>query len=174
MSGDAQLKSFIDRVLRLKEEQDTLANDIREVYAEAKAEGFDKTAMGQLVAHLRKKDKNPDKLAEQSALFDLYLEAYERPSHAHTREGEQAAATISNPPPSSSPAADLPEPSSPAEAKTGAEPPPSAPVEDFQPPAFLAKKHVLRPHCLEPHLCRSGTSDHCHHCKKAMAESEAA
>lgn len=82
-----QLRAFIERIMRLKEEQDTISGDIREVYAEAKGSGFDKTAMGQLVAYLRKKDKDPDKVAEQSAIFDLYLEAYERPSRTHAHEG---------------------------------------------------------------------------------------
>lgn len=39
MSADKQLKAYIDRVLRLKEEQDTLGDDIREVYAEEKVKG---------------------------------------------------------------------------------------------------------------------------------------
>ena len=56
-SADARLRSFIDRVLRLKEEQDALADDIREVYAEAKGEGFDKTALGEVVSYLRKIEK---------------------------------------------------------------------------------------------------------------------
>lgn len=43
MSADKQLKAYIDRVLRLKEEQDALGDDIREIYAEAKGEGYDKT-----------------------------------------------------------------------------------------------------------------------------------
>lgn len=84
-----QLRAFIERVLRLKEEQDTISGDIREVYAEAKGMGFDKTVMGQLVGYLRKKEKNADKLDEQSELFDLYLTAFnEASSHAHTREGQ--------------------------------------------------------------------------------------
>ncbi|WP_247997015.1 GapR family DNA-binding domain-containing protein [Brucella tritici] len=41
--SNSRLKSFIDRVLRLKEEEDTIKADIREVYAEMKGEGFDKT-----------------------------------------------------------------------------------------------------------------------------------
>lgn len=72
-----QLKSMIDRILRLKEEQDTLAADIRDIYAEAKSQGFDKTAMGQLVTMLRKKEKDAAKFAEQSEILELYLSAYE-------------------------------------------------------------------------------------------------
>ena len=81
MSGDARVKSLIDRILRLKEEQDALAADIREVYAEAKGEGYNKTAMGEVVAYLRKVEKNgKPALDEKQADFDLYLGAYERAS----------------------------------------------------------------------------------------------
>ena len=45
-----QIKSIIERILRLKEEQDALASDIRDVYAEAKSNGHNKTALGQAVA----------------------------------------------------------------------------------------------------------------------------
>lgn len=84
MTSDAQIKAFIDRILRLKEEQDTIGEDIRDIYAEAKSMGFDKTAMGNVVAHLRKvSKKGHDTVAEQGAIFDLYLCAYEgKSSHA--------------------------------------------------------------------------------------------
>lgn len=49
MSGEQQLRAFIERILRLKEEQDTLAADIREIYAEAARCGIDKTTLGQKV-----------------------------------------------------------------------------------------------------------------------------
>lgn len=49
MSADGQLKSFIDRVLRLKEEQDELSKDIRDVYGEAARAGICKTALGMRV-----------------------------------------------------------------------------------------------------------------------------
>jgi len=98
MSADLRLKGFIDRVLRMKEEQDTLAADIREVYAEAKGEGYDKTAMGELVSHLRKVEKKgADAVAEKQSVFDLYLDAYERASgtrlatHTHAREANEYA-----------------------------------------------------------------------------------
>lgn len=91
MSADKQLKAFIDRVLRLKEEQDALAQDIREVYAEAKMTGYDKTVMGKLVAYLRKIEKaGPEAANEAEAVFDTYLDAYQRASGmriaTHTHE----------------------------------------------------------------------------------------
>ncbi|MDX0530771.1 DUF2312 domain-containing protein [Sinorhizobium medicae] len=92
MTSDAQIRAFIDRILRLKEEQDTIGEDIRDIYAEAKSMGFDKTAMGNVVAHLRKvAKKGHDTIAEQGAIFDLYLCAYEgksphAPAPARVRE----------------------------------------------------------------------------------------
>ncbi|MCO5962331.1 DUF2312 domain-containing protein [Sinorhizobium meliloti] len=92
MTSDVQIRAFIDRILRLKEEQDTIGEDIRDIYAEAKSMGFDKTAMGNVVAHLRKvAKKGSDTVAEQGAIFDLYLCAYEgksphAPAPARARE----------------------------------------------------------------------------------------
>jgi uncharacterized protein (UPF0335 family) len=71
-----QIKAFVDRILRMKEEADAIASDVKEIYAEARANGFDKTQMGNLVTYLRKKDKDADKVAEGEAIFDLYLTAY--------------------------------------------------------------------------------------------------
>ena len=85
--ADRRLASYIDRILRLRAEMDALQEDVKSVYAEAKGEGFDKTAMGRLVAELRKAEKDGDKVAEAEAIFDLYREAYHRAaSHTHTRE----------------------------------------------------------------------------------------
>ncbi|NKM69193.1 DUF2312 domain-containing protein [Rhizobium laguerreae] len=91
MTADRQLKAYIDRVLRLKEEQDTIGDDIREIYAEAKAAGYDKTIMGKLVAHLRRELKQgAGAVAEAESIFDTYLNAYQRasgtPVATHTHE----------------------------------------------------------------------------------------
>ncbi|MDX3973265.1 MAG: DUF2312 domain-containing protein [Shinella sp.] len=93
MTADKKLKAYIDRVLRLKEEQDTLGDDIREVYAEAKGEGYDKTVMGKLVAHLRKVAKSgADAVDEAESIFETYLSAYHRASGTvvatHTHEDD--------------------------------------------------------------------------------------
>lgn len=84
---DTRLKSFIDRILRCREAEDDAKEDTKAVYAELAGEGYEKAIVGQVVNFIRKREKNSDKLAEQSAKFDLYLEAYERPSHVHAREG---------------------------------------------------------------------------------------
>ncbi len=64
-----QLRSFIER---LEEEKKALADDIREVYSEAKGTGFDTKIMRQVI-RLRKME-NADR-QEQEAMLDLYLSA---------------------------------------------------------------------------------------------------
>jgi uncharacterized protein (UPF0335 family) len=68
----SQLKSFIERIERLEEEKQGLAGDIRDVYAEAKSQGFEPKVMRQVIK-LRKMDR--DDRQEQEALLDLYLSA---------------------------------------------------------------------------------------------------
>ena len=67
-----RLRSFIERIERLEEEKAALTADIREVYAEAKGDGFDVKTMRQIV-RLRKLDSSDR--AEQEALLDLYKAA---------------------------------------------------------------------------------------------------
>lgn len=84
--ASGQIRSYIDRILRLKAEQDDLAADIREIYAEAKSNGFDKTALGQVVTQIRKEEKNPERYAELTELARLYMDSYEaRPAPARAR-----------------------------------------------------------------------------------------
>jgi uncharacterized protein (UPF0335 family) len=66
------LKSFIERVERLEEERTALTADIREVYSEAKGQGFDTKIMRQVV-RLRKMETADRQ--EQEAMLDLYLSA---------------------------------------------------------------------------------------------------
>ncbi len=67
-----QLRAFIERIERLEEEKKTIADDIKEVYAEAKGTGFDTRAMRQIVRD-RKKDKA--ERDEFESLVDLYRAA---------------------------------------------------------------------------------------------------
>jgi uncharacterized protein (UPF0335 family) len=67
-----RLRTFIERIERLEEEKAALAADIREVYAEAKSDGFDAKTMRQVVK-LRKMDSSDRQ--EQEALLDLYKAA---------------------------------------------------------------------------------------------------
>jgi len=66
------LRSFIERIERLEEEKTALAEDIREVYSEAKGTGFDAKIMRQIV-RLRKLDSADRQ--EQEALLETYLAA---------------------------------------------------------------------------------------------------
>jgi uncharacterized protein (UPF0335 family) len=67
-----QLKSIVERIERLEEEKQALADDIKEVYAEAKGNGFDTKTLRQVV-RLRKQDAA--ERMEREALLDLYMHA---------------------------------------------------------------------------------------------------
>jgi uncharacterized protein (UPF0335 family) len=70
----AKLKSFVERIERLETEKAELAADVREVYAEAKGNGFDTKIMRQVIK-LRKLE--PADRNEQDELLDLYRKALE-------------------------------------------------------------------------------------------------
>jgi len=67
-----QLKAFIERIERLEEEKKALADDIRDVYAEAKGNGFDVKALRTIV-RLRKMETTERQ--EQQAILDTYMHA---------------------------------------------------------------------------------------------------
>jgi uncharacterized protein (UPF0335 family) len=67
-----QLRSYIERIERLEEEKSSLAADIREVYDEAKANGYDTKVMRKVIS-LRKVDAA--ERDEQEQLLDLYKQA---------------------------------------------------------------------------------------------------
>jgi uncharacterized protein (UPF0335 family) len=67
-----QLKTLVQRIERLEEEKKALSEDIREVYAEARANGFDVKAL-RVVVRLRKQDSEERK--EHEAMVQLYREA---------------------------------------------------------------------------------------------------
>jgi uncharacterized protein (UPF0335 family) len=66
------LKAFIERIERLEEEKASIAGDVKEVYAEAKAQGFDTKILRKVVA-LRKRDAAERR--EEEEILDLYLQA---------------------------------------------------------------------------------------------------
>jgi uncharacterized protein (UPF0335 family) len=68
----AQLKSLIERIERLEEEKRALGEDIKEVYGEAKGNGFEPKIIRQIIK-IRKMDK--DQHDEQESLLDLYMRA---------------------------------------------------------------------------------------------------
>ncbi|GGD95213.1 UPF0335 protein [Aureimonas endophytica] len=67
-----QLKSIVERIERLEEEKKTIADDIKDVYAEAKGNGFDTKVLRKII-QIRKQDQN--ERAEQDAVLDLYMQA---------------------------------------------------------------------------------------------------
>jgi uncharacterized protein (UPF0335 family) len=67
-----QLKAIIERIERLEEEKKTISDDIRDVYAEAKGNGYDVKALRTIV-RLRKQDAN--ELAEQETILETYMQA---------------------------------------------------------------------------------------------------
>jgi uncharacterized protein (UPF0335 family) len=71
VAGD-QLRAFVERIERLEEEKKVIADDIKDVYAEAKGNGFDVAILRKVVS-LRK--KQPHEREEEEAVLDLYLHA---------------------------------------------------------------------------------------------------
>lgn len=67
-----QLRSFIERVERLTEERKTISDDIRDVFGEAKAMGFDVKILKKVIA-IRAKDA--DERAEEEMILATYLAA---------------------------------------------------------------------------------------------------
>lgn len=71
-----RLRLLIERIERLEEEKKGIADDVKDVYAEAKAVGYDPKIMRKIVA-LRK--MKPEDRAEQTILLQTYLEALDMP-----------------------------------------------------------------------------------------------
>jgi uncharacterized protein (UPF0335 family) len=67
-----QLRSFVERIERLEEEKKVISDDIKDVYAEAKGNGYDVKILRKVVS-LRK--KQPHEREEEDAVLDLYLHA---------------------------------------------------------------------------------------------------
>lgn len=79
-AAGAQLRQFIERIERLEEEKKAIADDIKDVYAEAKGTGFDTKAMRKIISE-RKQDAN--ERLEQEAILDLYRHALGMIGHDH-------------------------------------------------------------------------------------------
>ena len=71
-AAQGQLKSIIERIERLEQEKAEVAEQIKEVFAEAKGNGFD-TKILRKVVRIRKQDRA--KRMEEEAILDLYLSA---------------------------------------------------------------------------------------------------
>ncbi len=67
-----QLKAIVERIERLEEEKKTISDDIKDVYGEAKGNGYDVKAL-RTVIRMRKQDAN--ERAEQETILDTYLQS---------------------------------------------------------------------------------------------------
>jgi uncharacterized protein (UPF0335 family) len=67
-----QLKAIVERIEHLEEEKKAIADDIKDVYAEAKGNGYDTKALRKII-RLRKQDKN--ERAEEEAILETYMHA---------------------------------------------------------------------------------------------------
>lgn len=67
-----ELKQFIERIERLEEEKKAIAEDVRDVYSEAKGRGFDVKALRALI---RLRAKAPHEREEEEAILELYKSA---------------------------------------------------------------------------------------------------
>jgi uncharacterized protein (UPF0335 family) len=85
-----QLKAFVERIERLEEEKQTIADDIRDVYAEAKGNGFDVKAL-RTVIRMRKIDAAERE--EQQLILETYMQALGM--LADTPLGQAAMAVVS-------------------------------------------------------------------------------
>lgn len=71
IAGDI-LRSYIERIERLEEDKATVMEDIRDVFAEAKGNGFDPKTMRKV---LKMRKMKPDERSEEEHMLDIYLRA---------------------------------------------------------------------------------------------------
>ena len=88
IAGD-QLRTIIERIERLEEEKAGIAADIREIFAEAKGNGFDTKAIRQILK-IRKMEVSERQ--EQEAMLDLYMRALGMETASSEQEEDFAAA----------------------------------------------------------------------------------
>src|SRR6201995_4976222 len=85
-TAQTQLKSIVERVERLEQEKSEIAEQIKEVFAEAKGNGFDVKILRKIV-RIRKQDRA--KRMEEDAILDLYLSALGEISSANRPTGRR-------------------------------------------------------------------------------------
>src|SRR5690606_2612696 len=66
----SRLKDFIERIERIAADRRDLGDDMKAVFAEAKAEGFDTKAMRRII---KRRDKDPAEVAEEDTIFETYM-----------------------------------------------------------------------------------------------------
>ena len=70
-----RLRSLVERIERLEEEKKAIANDIKEVYAEAKAANFDTKAIKKIIQIRKKYEDDPQELEYEEFMLDAYRSA---------------------------------------------------------------------------------------------------
>lgn len=88
-----QLRAFVERIERLEEEIKAINGDKTEVYAEAKANGYDVKALKAVIA---KRRKSPEERSEEEAMIDLYMHALGMVPDGDSIAGDEADVVISD------------------------------------------------------------------------------
>lgn len=86
--ASAQLIKLVERIERLNEEKDALADDIREVFGEAKSQGFDTKILRKVIALRR---MNATVRREMEAVLELYMAALDHADEAATQKSYEDA-----------------------------------------------------------------------------------
>lgn len=82
--SQSQLRAIVERIERMHEERQNLADDLKEIYAEAKGNGFD---VPTIKAVVKARSQDPNEASERQAIFDLYMTALGH-GLAHVHEGD--------------------------------------------------------------------------------------
>lgn len=184
-----QLRAFVERLERMGEERRAIADDIKEIYAEAKGNGFDTKALKIVI---RRREMDPAEREEQEALVDLYMGALGMPvatrapardehsSAGHADQGGEESGMLDSLSADNSTAARKDAPGEPVTAgrETVALPEPANEIAGTQAPpveAFTAADNArqLRPYCLHTDdltKCAGQGRKHCYECQKAHAD----
>jgi uncharacterized protein (UPF0335 family) len=178
--SDTRLKSIYSRWLRLEEAKQEISDDLKELFKEAKGDGYDGKAIRAAFRKVAKLEGDKaEEIREQDALVDLYIDALTRdareagsyaeatgrePTVREIEKVQPQGAEIVTPQPSAKPA--------PAESMGGTI---SATIPDDDVPAFIKRdRKPLRPNCLNPGNCAGYGSHTCHSCTVAAREVEPA
>lgn len=184
-----KLRTFLERIEHMQEERKALADDIADVFQEMESDGYDKHA-AKVVLKIRKADDGLALYTERTGTVDAYLAALGMlPAGAAPHAGARARENIEEFPPQDGLAGPASMQDS-ARANTKPAPipspveevvtPPQVPTDlaaqsgdesaatDFEPPAFLKTRYVLRPHCRNPEECAGYGDRHCTACLKSV------
>jgi uncharacterized protein (UPF0335 family) len=69
---NGQLRAIVERIENVEEQRKELADDVKDIYSEAKSNGFDTAALRQII---RLRAQDPNKRAEREAILETYMQA---------------------------------------------------------------------------------------------------